>query len=105
MDSQVDEAEKLRRTQALVDCSEALGFASCARRVGEEAEVLVDGPDSDGGPRDQVGHAWFQAPDTDGVVHLGPAGAEVGSRVRARLVDAWCYELEGEVRADGEVPA
>ena len=97
MDGQVDEDIKLERTQAAMDLAEALGFAATASHVGEIAEVIVDGVEmTEDGP-ELIGHAWFQAPDSDGAVHLEVADAAVGDILKVRFTDSFCYELVGEV--------
>ena len=94
---QVDEETKLERTQAVRDLTEAIGFKRVADRVGSVVCAIVDEEtplDPDG---QWVAHAEFQAPISDGVIHVTGPVAGVGSKVRLRLVDAWCYDLEGEV--------
>ncbi|MBY4797985.1 30S ribosomal protein S12 methylthiotransferase RimO [Collinsella sp. AGMB00827] len=91
---QLDEATKLERAQAGMDLAEELGFASTAARVGTVADVLVDGIDEDG---ELIGHAWFQAPDSDGAVHLHPGSARPGEIVPVLFTDSFCYELIGMV--------
>lgn len=96
MDGQVDEDVKLDRTQRAMDLAESLGFAATAAHVGEIAEVIVDGiEETDDGP-ELIGHAWFQAPDSDGAVHLDVSEAAVGDILQVRFVDSFCYELVGE---------
>lgn len=97
MEGQVPEDIKLERTQAAMDLAESLGFAATAARVGEVAEVIVDGiEETDEGP-ELIGHAWFQAPDSDGAVHLEVSEAAVGDILKVRFTDSFCYELVGEV--------
>lgn len=97
MDGQVDEDVKLERTQTAMDLAEALGFAATAAHVGEVAEVIVDGiEETDEGP-ELIGHAWFQAPDSDGAVHLEVTDAAVGDILKVKFTDSFCYELVGEV--------
>lgn len=97
MDGQVDEDVKLERTQAAMDLAESLGFAATASHVGEVAEVIVDGiEETEEGP-ELIGHAWFQAPDSDGAVHLEATDAAVGDILKVRFTDSFCYELIGEV--------
>ena len=97
MNCQVDEDVKLERTQAAMDLAEALGFAATAAHVGEVAEVIVDGvEETDEGP-ELIGHAWFQAPDSDGAVHLEVTDAAVGDILKVKFTDSFCYELVGEV--------
>jgi len=97
MEGQVPEDIKLERTQAAMDLAESLGLAATAARVGEVAEVIVDGiEETDEGP-ELIGHAWFQAPDSDGAVHLEVSEAAVGDILKVRFTDSFCYELVGEV--------
>lgn len=97
MEGQVPEDIKLERTQAAMDLAESLGFAATAAHVGEIAEVIVDGiEETDEGP-ELIGHAWFQAPDSDGAVHLEVSEASVGDILKVRFTDSFCYELVGEV--------
>lgn len=100
MDDQIDEDVKLERTQSAMDLAESLGFAATASHVGEIAEVIVDGiEETDEGP-ELIGHAWFQAPDSDGAVHLDASEASVGDILQVRFIDSFCYELIGEVVED-----
>ena len=102
MADQVDEGVKLERTQRLIDLTEQLGFAATAAHVGERVRVIVDGvEESDEGP-ELIGHAWFQAPDSDGAVHIPYGEATVGDIVTVDLVDSFCYELVGELVGEGE---
>ena len=92
--SQISSEVKREREQRFIDLSEELGFAAAQKRVGSVADVLLDAYDED---EDKlVGHAWFQAPDTDGVVYLPQHSAKVGERVSAKLIDSVCYDFEGE---------
>ena len=104
MPCQVDDDVKLEREQRLHDLAEELGFSATASHVGEVVDVIVDGVDYDGDVPELIGHAWFQAPDCDGAVHIPEGEAAVGDVVRVRLTEAFCYELEGELVDDeGEV--
>ena len=97
MPDQIDEDEKLERTQAAMDLAESLGFAATASHVGERASVIIDGvEETDEGP-ELIGHAWFQAPDSDGAVHLDATEGAVGDIVEVEFTDSFCYELVGHV--------
>ena len=100
-DGQIDDQTKLERTQALTDLVERLGFAATSRHVGERVEVIIDGIDEDEGVVELIGHAWFQAPDSDGAIHIAEGTAAVGDIVTVDLVDSFCYELVGEIVAEG----
>lgn len=92
--NQIEESVKLEREQAVIDLTEAIGFASAASRIGTTCRVLVDSVeyDEDGGC-ELIGRAEFQAPDSDGVVHLGQIDAAMGDFVNVTIEDAACYEL------------
>ena len=97
MDAQVDEDAKLERTQRLMDVSEQMGFSATALHVGERVKVIIDGVEEGEDGPELVGHAWFQAPDSDGAVHIAEGEAAVGDIVTCDLVDSFCYELVGEI--------
>lgn len=98
MPNQVDEDTKLERTQRLIDVTEQLGFAATASHVGEVTDVIIDGIEqTEDGQAEFIGHAWFQAPDCDGAVHIEFGEAAIGDIVRCRLTDSFCYELVGVV--------
>lgn len=102
LDGQVSEEDKLDRAQRLLDVAEQLGFAATARHVGEVTDVIIDGVEESGGGTELIGHAWFQAPDCDGAVHIEEGTAAVGDVLKVRLVDSFCYELVGEILEDGK---
>ncbi len=97
MPDQIDETVKTERTQAAIDMAEALGFAATALHVGEVSDVIVDGVEEGENGLELIGHAWFQAPDCDGAVHLDISDATVGDVLKVRFTDSFCYELVGEV--------
>lgn len=97
MDDQVDEGVKLERAQKALDLAEALGFAATSSHVGETAEVIIDGIEENDGFSEFIGHAWFQAPDSDGAVHLDIEEACIGDIVTVEFTDSFCYELVGHV--------
>lgn len=97
MDDRVDEDVKLERAQKALDLAEALGFAATASHVGETAEVIIDGIEENDGFSEFIGHAWFQAPDSDGAVHLDIEEACIGDIVTVEFTDSFCYELVGHV--------
>ena len=100
MDDQVDEDVKIERTQRLMDIAEQMGFAATASHVGERVSVIIDGiEEGDDGP-ELIGHAWFQAPDSDGAVHIEEGEATVGDIVVCDLVDSFCYELIGVIAGE-----
>lgn len=102
MEGQVPEEVKLERTQRLIDLTEQLGFAATAAHVGERVRVIVDGVEEGPDGPELIGHAWFQAPDSDGAVHIAEGEASVGDIVTVDLVDSFCYEMTGEIVKEDE---
>ncbi len=103
MTGQVDDEVKLERTQRLIDLVEELGFSATAKHVGERVKVIIDGIEETESGAELIGHAWFQAPDCDGAVHIASGEAAVGDVVTVDLVDSFCYEMVGELVDDVEV--
>lgn len=97
MPGQISEDVKLERAQAAMDLAESLGFAATAAHVGETAQVIVDGVEETEDGYELIGHAWFQAPDSDGAVHLDASEASVGDILNVEFTDSFCYELVGHV--------
>lgn len=98
MKNQIDAQTKLERAQRLRDVAEELGFSATAKHIGEVCDVIIDSEEvTEEGTRELIGHAWFQAPDCDGAVHIRSDVAQVGDVVRVRLMSSYCYELQGEV--------
>ena len=64
---------------------------------GERVDVIVDGIEETEDGVELIGHAWFQAPDCDGAVHIASGEAAVGDIVTVDLVDSFCYEMVGEI--------
>jgi ribosomal protein S12 methylthiotransferase len=85
-----------------MDVAEQLGFQATARHVGEVVDVIIDGVERTDEGTELIGHAWFQAPDSDGAVHIESGEAAVGDIVTCRLVDSFCYELVGTIVEDAE---
>ena len=99
--NQVDEDVKVQRNQLMLDVCEQMGFSATAAHLGETVDVIIDGIEEGEHGSELIGHTWFQAPDSDGVVHIEEGEAAVGDIVRCKLVDAFCYELVGEI-VEGE---
>ncbi len=102
LDGQVDDDTKTERTQRLMDTAERLGFAATARHIGQVVDVIVDGIEEGDYGEELIGHAWFQAPDCDGAVHLELDEACVGDIVQCQLQDSFCYELTGVPVGEGQ---
>ena len=96
-DDQVPLRTRRARAQRLRDLADAIGFGKVARRVGLVEEVLVLGYDEDATEDlyPLLGRTKRQAPEVDGMIHLDRGGAK--EVLSARMVEAYCYELDGKV--------
>lgn len=97
MADQIPEDIKLERAQRLQDLADEMGFAATAKHLGEQVDVIIDGIEEGNDGLELIGHTWFQAPDSDGAVHIAQGEASVGDIVSCELVDCVCYELYGAI--------
>lgn len=97
LDGQIPDDIKLERAQRLADIAEQGGFSATASHIGEVCDVIIDGIEQTDGGSELIGHTWFQAPDSDGAVHIEQGDAAVGDIVRVELIDAFCYEMIGRI--------
>lgn len=93
---QIPKEVKLERLQKLLDCVQATGEKKAAEHVGEKTRVLVCG-EEDG---ETVGRAWFQAPDSDGVVIIEGATIAPGTSVSVELEESCGFDLIGSIADD-----
>ncbi len=93
---QIQEEVKLERLQRLLDCVQATGEKKAAEHVGDTARVLVCG-EEDG---ETVGRAWFQAPDSDGVVIIEGATIAPGTSVSVSIHESCGFDLIGSIVDD-----
>ena len=92
LEGQVDEDEKLARTQRLRDLADDICAPRIANRLGREMDVLVCGVEEDG---QLFGRAMCQAPDVDGVTYV--QDCQVGEIRRVIIDDVLLYEMEGSL--------
>jgi len=94
---QVPPEAQQERYEAIIDAQAQAARAAQRELVGRSLEVLVDGPSPE---HDMLllGRHQGQAPEIDGVVHLGvpPDGAQRGAVVRALVTDADEVDLVAE---------
>lgn len=92
--NQIDEASKRCRYDALMAQQRDISAALTKKRVGSEAELLIEG----GRGGFLVGRTRAEAPDVDGLVRvpLRP-GYAVGQYARIRLTGALDYDMIGEL--------
>jgi len=92
----VPQEVKEARREKLLALQRRLSRKRLKRLLGQEREVLVEGPSPDH-PWVMAGRLSTQAPEVDGMVYLSGAAVAPGDFVRVRLVKATDYDLVGEV--------
>jgi ribosomal protein S12 methylthiotransferase len=97
MDGQVAERVKRARRAELMEVQSAISHRKNRELVGQEVEVLVEGP-APGRAQKLRGRLASQAPEIDGAVFL-TGDAEAGEFVSARIDRALTYDLHGEITA------
>jgi ribosomal protein S12 methylthiotransferase len=97
---QVPESEKRRRRAKLMEIQAEISRRCNQARVGKEIQVLVEGQIAGRATRMRGRTSW-QAPEVDGMVVLR-GSAEPGDFVRARVKQAYTYDLVAEVVGEGQ---
>ena len=98
MDGQIEEHVRKERQDHLMELQADISKERLSRHIGEELEVLVDGPSEDF-PLVKSGRTATQAPDVDGVVYLdkAPEDLKAGMFTKVRILQASNYDMVGEV--------
>lgn len=101
MPDQVDDAEKERRLNLLIDVQSDIMDEYNESRLGEVVEVLAEGFDREMGC--YAGRTYADSPDIDGHVYFTAAGrVEPGTFLHVRLTDTVDGDLMGEVEEPEE---
>ena len=100
MTPRVPVARRRQRRSRLLARQQRLSAARLRRRIGEQVEVMIDGPAARGQYAARTaGSAW----EVDGGVVVDGAGLEPGALVRVRITGSAAYDLFA--RAEPESPA
>ncbi len=85
--------ERVARANRVREAADQAGFQRAASLVGTSLDILAEGVDDEGVT---LGRWWGQAPEIDGLVALD-LPTSPGTVVCARIVEAYGYDLEGEI--------
>ena len=105
LDGKVDAKTIYNRKRRLMSIQRKISHKRNKTLIGQEMQVLVEGPSADTDLLWQ-GRLASQAPEIDGVVYLndfGPAIPKPGEMRRVRITEAHDYDLVGEL-VDGSEP-
>jgi ribosomal protein S12 methylthiotransferase len=90
----IPESVKEERLRILMEIQKKISLKKYRQFVGRKMEVLVEGPQDQGGALQ--GRLQIQAPEIDGCVFLR-GKASPGDWVEARIIQALPYDLVGEI--------
>ncbi len=95
MPDQIDEEEKARRLDIIMQLQQRISAEKLEEKVGEVIEVLVEEYDEES--ECFVGRSRGDAPDIDGKVFFHAHQADAGDLVKIRITAALDYDLIGEI--------
>lgn len=95
MDGQIDEEEKRRRQEIIMDAQSLRMEQSCREQIGKTLTVLVEGYDRYAGY--YFGRSYMDAPDIDGkIFYKASKPQRVGDFVQVKITDSMDCDLIGE---------
>ena len=100
LDGHLHEEIKQERRNLLMETQQQVAFAWSQEQVGQERDVIIDGPDPEI-PGQFLGRSQADAPDIDGLVRVKGKRLHPGDLVRVRITGADGYDLAGRVLGTG----
>lgn len=94
LDEQVPDEVKEERLDAVMALQQEIATEQSEELVGGEIEVVIDSKGIDG---EWAGRTVHDAPDVDGAIRLEGRGLRAGLFARARVTEAYGYDLVGTV--------
>jgi ribosomal protein S12 methylthiotransferase len=94
LDGHLPEELKQERRDQLMKIQQEVALAWAGRQIGNELEVLVDGPDPEM-PNQVLTRSYADAPDIDCLVRVKGKGLQPGDLVRVKITAADGYDLVG----------
>jgi ribosomal protein S12 methylthiotransferase len=89
---QVHPATKKSRYRRIMQLQQKISLDLQQRFIGKELEVLIEEKQGDV----YVGRSEYDAPEVDGVVHVKRKGLKIGDFYKAKIIDAYDYDLIGQ---------
>ena len=96
LSQRISEKVALRRKDELMEIQQRISQEFLESFVGKEIEIIVD-KISEKQTFVLEGRSRFDAPEIDGTVFITNKKAEIGEIVKVKIVDAWEYDLVGEI--------
>jgi ribosomal protein S12 methylthiotransferase len=100
LDGHLPEEVKLERRSRLMEAQQEVAFDWGRQQVGEELEVLIDGPDPEV-PNHALARSYADAPDIDGLVRVKGKKLHAGDLVRVKVTGADGYDLVARALGTG----
>jgi len=99
---QVPDEVKEERLGAVMELQQAIADEQSQALIGTDIDVVVDGKGPDG---EWAGRTIRDAPDVDGSIRFEDVDLEPGLFARARVTDAYGYDLTGTVAGANRIPS
>lgn len=95
---QVAKKTASNRFNKLMQIQQEISTDLMATFIDQELECIIDNL-AEEEDYDYEGRSWFDAPDVDGIVYMtdNQKLAKIGDIVKVKIVDAWEYDLVGEI--------
>jgi len=101
LDDQIDEAEKEFRRDSVLNMQTPISLDANKNRIGKVLDVLIEGKDDHTGF--YYGRSYAQIPEVDGKVLIQtPEKLETGKYYKAKITQAYNYDIVGELLAGGK---
>ncbi|MCK8824943.1 30S ribosomal protein S12 methylthiotransferase RimO [Fuchsiella alkaliacetigena] len=97
MPNQVAAEVKEERYQRVMELQQEISLARNQQWIGKEVNVLVEEVQQEEGQSLVIGRTERDAPEIDGLIYINDLAAQVGDFIKAKIVDAYEYDLIGEV--------
>ena len=89
----LDEATKLNRRDQIMAAQQVIAFDFNQKLVGQNLDVLIDGPAPDSPGDLWIGRTYADAPDVDGLVYVSGANLAAGDLIECAILAADGYDL------------
>lgn len=93
---QVPEKEKMFRWNEIMKTQRDISNENNRKIIGKHLEVIVEEKDKNDSNL-YLGRSYMDAPEVDGIVYIKSAKLKIGDFARVKIIDAYEYDLTGEV--------
>jgi ribosomal protein S12 methylthiotransferase len=96
MEKAVSKKTAQNRSDKIMALQQEISSENLDRFLNQEIEVIIERKASDPGFKYE-GRSRYDAPEIDGMVYITKGQAKIGEIVRVKIIEAWEYDLVGEI--------